>query len=264
MVNKSLAVICLLLLLSASLMAQSRFFPSRPRNDAALYEGPVYGLKGGVNIPRLYYTEPNLASLPHDLMITPSSGFFVEIPFLRPCTIAPELNYQVKGGSFSYSYAQHIKEVYELRASFVSLRIPLFFYMPITDRVKPYVFLGPDFGFAIMGDIALTHPNHEIPDQALSINPSNFKYAYWGALGGVGIRFNLPLSLITIVVKADAALNWGLRDTYSRHEHGGVAIPLNVNVYDIQGKRYSGGLELHLSLGYFINKYDACGSFNSN
>lgn len=261
MMNRRLVLTCLLLLLSASLMAQGHFFPSRPRNDAALYEGPVYGVKGGVNLPRLYYTEPNLRSLPHDLMITPSASLFVEIPFLRPCTIAPELNYQVRGGSFSYLFDQQFQETYQLQASMVSFRIPVFFYMPISDRVKPYLFLSPDLGFTLSGDIKLTHPNHELTDYAVNVNPSNFKYAYLGALGGLGIRFNFPLSLITIVVKADAAVNCGFRDTYTQHEHSGLAIPENVSTYYLTGKRYSRGLEVHLSLGFFINKYDACAGF---
>ena len=195
-------------------------------------------------------------------MITPSAGFFIEIPFLRPCTIAPELNYQSRGGAFTYHFAGNIKESYTLKADFVSARLPVFFYMPVSDRVKPYLFLSPDIGFAIKGEIQLTHPDHNLTDYAVAINPSNFKYAYFGALGGLGIRFNFPLSLITIVVKADAAVNWGFRDTFSKHEHEGVAIPDNVHSYTLQGKRFSRGLEIHLSFGFFINKYDACGSFS--
>lgn len=258
---RRLLIVCFLLSLSALLMAQGHFYPSRPRNDAALYEGPVYGLKGGVNLPRLYFTDYHLSTMPHDLIMTPSAGVFIEVPFLWPCTIAPELNYQRKGGSFSYLFENQFKETYSLMADYVSFRFPLYFYMPISDRVKPYVFFGPDMALALRGDISLRHPDHDLPDYEAEINLSNYNYFYLGALGGAGIRFNLPLSLITIVVKIDAAVNWGIVDTYARHEHIGIAIPQNVNAYYIQGNRYSRGLEVQLSLGYFINKPDACGIF---
>ena len=127
--------------------------------------------------------------------------------------------------------------------------------------MKPYLFLGPDLGFAFKGNIALSHPDHDLPDHSVGINYSNYNYLYLGALGGVGVRFNLPLTLITFVVKIDAAVNWGFLDTYSKHEHIGIAIPQNVDVYHLQGNRYLRGLEVHLSLGYFINKPDACGIF---
>lgn len=258
---RRLLILCLLLSLSASLMAQKRFFPSRPRNDAALYEGPVYGVKGGVNMPRLSYTDPQLKSLSPDLILTPSASLFIEFPFLRPCTVAPEISYQRKGGSFSYLYVNQYKETYSLYADYILLRCPVYFYMPVTDRVKPYVFLSPDLGIVFSGAIALMHPNHDQPDYHAEINLSNYRYAYLGALGGMGVRFNLPLSLITIVLKLDAAVNWGFFDTYANHEHIGIAIPVNVNAYHIQGNRYLRGLEVHLSLGYFINKPDACGGF---
>lgn len=254
-------LVILLFLMPMMLLAQGHFLPSRPRNDAALYEGPVYGLKGGINLPRLYYTDAHLSSLSHDLVITKSASIFVEIPFLRPFTIAPELNYQRRGGSFSYLYDMHIKEKYQLQVDYVSVRVPVFYYMPISDRVKPYFFLSPDAGVVVNGGISLTHPDHELPDVQTNLNMSNIKFVYVGALGGAGVRFNIPLSLITIVFKVDAAINWGFLDTFSKLEHANAAIPLNVDVYNLQGKRYSRGLELHLSLGYFINKHDACSVF---
>ena len=45
----------LLLVLSVSLMAQQRFKPTRPRNDAALYERPILGVRGGVSLPWLLH-----------------------------------------------------------------------------------------------------------------------------------------------------------------------------------------------------------------
>ena len=256
-------IVLLLLFMSAiTMMAQERFYPSRPRNDAALYEGPVVGVKLGGNLSRLYYTHPFLSDMPHGFMINKSFGIFLEIPFLRPCTVAPELNYQGRGGSFSYRFNAFtlqndtltIQHTYSLQANYISFRVPVNFYFPINDRVKPYLFVGPDFGMVVNGEVSS-------PQQANSLNYSNIKYPYFGALGGAGIRVNIPLSIITMVVKADAALNWGLTDTFSTYEQNGLASPSNVGAYQLQGKRYSRGLEVHLSIGFYFNKYDACSTF---
>jgi hypothetical protein len=216
-------------------------------------------MKAGVILPWLHYTNSYLDALDRKVMVTPSASLFWEMPFLIPCTFAFELNYQQRGGSVTYK-REGVVENYRLQAQYVSLRVPLFFYFPISDRVKPYLFVAPDVGCAFAGDISLTHPKG-VSDQSVGINPSNLNYAYFGALGGLGIRFNIPLSVITIVVKADAALNFGFSDTFSRLEHTGEAHPVNgVNSYYINGRRYFRGLEFHLSLGFFKNKYDACGT----
>jgi len=260
---KRLWLIGLLVLLGfGSMEAQEHFYPARFRNDAALYEGPVYGLKAGIDFPRLYYTNSYLGSvLQHDLILAPSASLFWEMPFLIPCTFAIELNYQQRGGAFTYE-KDHIMETYRLQAQYVSLRVPLYFYVPISDRVKPYLFVSPDAGCVVAGGISLKHPNGGLPDYSVGVNYSNINYGYFGALGGVGIRFNIPLTIITIVVKADAAVNLGFLDTFSKMEHSGTAHAVNgVNNYYIDGKRHSRGLECHLSFGFFINKYDACGWF---
>lgn len=243
-----------------SLKAQEHFYPSHFRNDAALYEGPVYGVKAGINFPRLYYTNSYLNDLQRNNIISPSASIFWEQPFLIPCTFAFELNYQERGGSFTYSKSG-VAETYQLQAQYVSLRVPVSFYLHLSDYVKPYVFVAPDAGCVIGGDISLIHPSG-MNDLSVDINPSNINYGYFGALGGLGIRFNIPFSNITLVLKADVAVNYGLTDTFSKHEHSGTAHPINgVNSYCIDGKRFSRGLECHLSLGFFINQYDACGWF---
>lgn len=261
MMNRWWIFVLLLFVGIGSLNAQSRFYPKRPRSDAALYEGPVYGIKAGVNMPQLYYTNSYLGTLKHDLVINTSFSAFVELPLLRPVTISFELNYQGRGGAFTYKNPQQIKEVYALKANYVSFRVPVFLYMPYSDRVKPYLFASPDLSIALNGKIKLDHPDGGATDYSLPISPTNMKYTYLGALGGAGIRFNLPLTLITIVVKADAAINLGFLDTFSRFEHNGETNAVNANIYHINGRRLSRGLEAHLTLGFFFNKYDACSTF---
>lgn len=248
-------MICLLLLFSSAsvLRAQDHFFPSRPKDDAARYEGPVYGIKGGINLPRLYYTSQALNYLPHEFLLKPSGGFFLELPLSSIFTIAPELFYQQRGGATSFTFNGQ-KQHYSLLAHYCSVRVPFYCYAPISDRFKPYLLLGPEVGAPIFGKI-------KGYGQEIAINSSNINRLYLGALGGAGFRVNMPLRNITLVLKLETAINWGLLDTYSAAEQAGTATPVNIQAYTIDGHRWSRGLECHLGLGFFFNKYNACGSF---
>lgn len=248
-------IICLFLLFSCAmpLMAQDHFYPSRPKDDAARYEGPVYGIKGGINLPRLYYTSPALSYLPHELLLKPSGSCFVELPLSRTFTIAPELNYQQRGGATSFNF--NGSKEYSLIAHYFSVRVPFYCYAPVSDRFKPYLLLGPEVGMPAFGKIKITGHNE------IDINSSNINRLYLGAMGGAGFRVNMPLRNITLVLKLETAINWGLLDTYSPAEKAGTATPVNIQAYTIDGHRWSRGLECHLGLGFFFNKYNACGSF---
>ena len=254
-------IICLLFLCLGAmpLMGQDHFYPSRPWDDAAHYEGPVFGIKGGLNIPRLYYTKATLSGLPHDLLLKPSASCFVELPLSRLFTIAPELNYQQRGGATTYRF-NGLLEQYSLEAHYVSVRVPFYCYAPVSDRFKPYLFLGPDLGAPIMGKIQIQLDKVGVTNE-VNINGSNINRLYVGAVGGAGFRVNMPLRRITLVLKLETALNLGLLDTYAPAEHDGTANPINVQVYTINDHRWSRGLEFHLGLGFFFNKYNACGTF---
>jgi len=225
-------------------------------------EKMFFGLKGGINMPRLYYTNKHLQDLPHNFMISPSFGAFAEVPFSTMLSIAPELNYQQKGGATSYLYEQYYHVSYQLNAHYISVRFPLNCYAPIHPSFRPYLFLGPDMGYVIAGRITLSQPGLEIPGSEVVINNSNVNRVYIGALCGAGLRFNVELPQITLVIKTDAALNWGLIDTFSRADHDDTATPTNVNAYHIHDKRLSRGFEIHLSIGYVpYIKDDICDHF---
>ncbi|MBO4328652.1 MAG: PorT family protein [Bacteroidales bacterium] len=263
--TRRLVLIGLLALLSITLMAQRRFLPSRPASDALLYERPVFGVKGGVTLPWLSFTDPRLAGLPHDVMPQRSLGVFVEFPLHRVVTLAPELCWQTRGGSTTYRYAQRYWETYSIQADYLALRVPVMLYYPVTDQLKPYLFAGPDLGYAFQGVIQLSHDEGSpLPSYTDIISSYNFRRASLGAVAGAGIRYNLPLTLITLVFKADAALYMGLTDSYSKRELNEQSSPLNVSAYHLNGRRLLRGLEFHLGVGFFINKPDGCGGFRSN
>ena len=253
--NKKILLVLSMLHLFLTLSAQKVQLPSFALK-ANYNERMFVGLKCGINIPRLYYTNEHLQDLPHNFIISPSVGAFIEVPFSTVLSVAPELNYQQRGGATSYLYEQYYHVSYQLNAHYISVRFPLNCYAPIHPSFRPYLFMGPDMGYVIAGRISLSQPGLEIPGSEVVINNSNVNRVYIGALCGAGLRFNVELPQITLVIKTDAALNWGLIDTFSKADHDDTATPTNINAYYIHDKRLSRGLEIHLSVGYVPNKKD--------
>lgn len=226
------------------------FLALKSPNTTLVNHNIVIGTKFGVNNPRLYYTDPNLKNLPHGLMVTPSAGAFAEIPLHRYFSMVPELNYSQRGGTTTYLYDGH-KVAYRLKAGYVNLRMPICGYVMVTKTICPYLFFSPDLGLVVGGKISLSQPDEAgLHSHATKINNSNINQLYAGLVGGMGVRMDLLFAKMILVVKADVALNWGLLDTFSNAEHAGTANPLNVNAYNIEGNRYSRGLELNLSIGF--------------
>ncbi len=247
--RKSILTVLLGLVMSGSLKAQD--------------SNKTYaGLKLGLNMPRMYYTNQNLKDLPHDFSIGPSFGLFAEFPLGKRLAVAAELNFQKRGGATSYTYETDYKVKYDIQTMYVSLRIPFYWYLTKPSRLAPYLLLGPDAGYAFNGDISLSQPGLAISESNVSINNSNYNPYYLGVIAGVGARYNIDFKGFILVTKLDVVLNWGLLDTFSHSEHEGTSTPTNVNAYQHQGERYSRGVEVSLSLG-FIRKHDmsACRGF---
>ena len=260
--KKRLFTIALILFAASNLMAQVESLPSFA-TEANYNERFFFGLKGGVNCPRLFYTNPNVSDLPHDPVTGVSAGVFAELPFSDWLALAPELNYQQRGGSTTYVYEQEYQVNYSLKANYASLRLPLFGYLPVFTNLRPYLMLGPDVGYVVNGNISLSQPGLDIPESHVGLNKSNMEYLYVGILGGTGVRYNLVFSGVTLVIKADAAVNFGFMDTFAKSEHSETANPTNIHAYNHQGKRLSQGFEFHLSIGYIPEKKDdVCDHFN--
>lgn len=257
-------VTLLLLLCVLSSFAQKAFLPASARMRPKISNGVVYGVKVGANSTWLYYTNPHLKVLPHDLMIGPTASVFVEVPFHDVFSIAPELNVQQKGGATSYIYEQNYHVEYKLKAMCVSARLPLLLYVPVSDYFKPYVFGAAEIGRAIEGSISLSQPGLEIPEVSLPISASNMNECCWGTIIGAGVRVNIPLPHFTLVMKLDAAYSLGLSDSFSIQEHNETATPTNIHAYNHQGARFLRGLELNLGIGLAPVKRSICDQFNSS
>lgn len=226
----------------------------------------LYGLKGGATLPRLYYSDPSLGNLTHyDTLRLPSAGLFVEFPLHNRLSLAPELNRQYRGGVVTYRNPAHGTTTYQMDACYLSLRVPVCYYLIDNSFFSPYLLAGPDLGYAYQGSLILDQPGMPIPHEEIAINDYNLCRFHLGALAGAGLRLNLSVSRVIFVVKLDAALNWGLTDTFSLFEKDETSQPVNVHAYNHQGQRLLRGVEAHLSLGCIFKGglKDACGNFQS-
>ena len=256
---KRCSIILLLFLCAWSSFAQKPFRPSGRK--AKVSDGVVYGVKVGASSTWLNYTNPHLSVLPHDFMIGPTASAFIEVPFLSVFSVAPEINVQQKGGATSYIYEQDYHVEYKLKAMCVSARLPLLVYAPVSKYFKPYVFGAAEIGKVVGGSISLSQPGLEIPNVSLPILESDMRDWNWGPMVGAGLRVNLPLPHLTLVMKLEAAYNNGLSDTFSKQEHNETAIPTNVHAYNHQGARYLRGLELNVGIGFTPAKRSVCDQF---
>ena len=213
-------------------------------NDKALC-----GIKGGVNFPRLHFTEENLNKLPHDFLIYPTASLFAEFKVYKRISLGVELNCQLRGGATTYTYETDYTVNYKLHARYISLRLPVYCYLFNYQTIAPYLLLGPDLGYAYNGDISLTQPGLPISEVSVSINDSNINRFNWGMMAGIGVRKNADLNNWMIVLKLDLALNWGHLNSFSPAEVNETATPTNVHAYNSQGKRLISGVELNLSIG---------------
>ena len=213
-------------------------------NDNALF-----GIKGGVNFPRLYFRDNNLQRLPHNFLVYPTASLFVEFKLYNRLSLGVEFNCQQRGGATTYTYETDYKVNYQIRARYISLRLPVYYYLFNHQTIAPYVFLAPDFGYAHSGDISLTQPGLPISDVSVSINDSNIRRFNFGMMAGFGVRKNANLNNWTVVLKVDLALNWGHLNSFSPAETNETATPTNIHAYNSQGKRLITGVELNLTIG---------------
>ena len=213
-------------------------------NDKAFF-----GIKGGVNFPRLYFRDSNLQSLPHDFLVYPTASLYAEFKLYGRLSLGVEFNCQQRGGATTYTYETDYQVKYQIRARYISVRLPVYCYLFNHPTIAPYFFVAPDFGYAHSGDIFLTQPGLPISDVSLTISDSNIRRFNFGIMAGLGVRKNVNLNNWMIVLKADLALNWGHLNSFSPAETNETATPTNIHAYNSQGKRLITGVELNLTIG---------------
>ena len=253
-------IIILLVLLGFGLASQGQM----SSNNVQEKEAFAIGLKGGVNLPRMYYfqNEP-LSQLPQAWTITPMGGLFVEIPVGSMLIIAPEAVYVQRGTDISYEHFSGSNVHYTMNISYADLRLPFEFRLPVTQYFQPYLTLGAEAGMRLFGQIHIDRTAPVELDQTIDVGDANMNLIHAGAFAGLGIRSKLPIGRHDLVLKLSVTAHQGLLDSYSKSEKEGSVPAVNVNAYQITGYRLPQGIEATLGVAIPLHSRgeDACATF---
>lgn len=225
------------------------------------------GLKGGVNMPRMYYfNNEALQQLSQDFVFTPMGGIFVDIPLGSAFAIAPEVVYLQRGTDISYEHRSGAKVHYSMSVHCEDFRLPLELRLPIKPYFQPYLTVGAEVGMRLGGKIHIDRTAPIAMDETIDVGDANMSLIHAGAFAGLGIRSRIPVGGSHILLKLDASVHQGLLDSYSAAEHDGSVPAVNVNAYQTTGWRLPQGLEVTLGVAIPLEKHldDACATFSND
>lgn len=230
-------------------------------------EPVAIGIKGGVNMPQMWYKgNVALSQLKQKMNITPTGGLFVEIPVGSVLIIAPEAMYVQRGTDVEYEHFSGTKVHYSMNVSYADLRLPFEFRLPITPYFQPYLVAGAEAGMRLFGQIHIQRTVLVEMDETIDVGDANMSLIHAGAFAGVGIRSRFNIGAMGMIVKLSASYHLGLMDTYSAKEKEGAVPSVNVNAYQITGSRLPRGIEATLGIAIPLEKHadDACASFSKD
>lgn len=256
--KKYLLLFAILLGMSALAMAQMSQYNNQK-------EPVTIGVKGGLNIPQMwYFNNEALGRLNQNMSFTPTGGLFVEIPVGSALIIAPEAMYVQRGTDIEYEHFSHTQVHYTMNVSYVDLRLPFELRWPIKRYFQPYVLAGAEAGMRLFGQIHIVRSQPAELDETVDVGDANMSLIHAGAFAGVGIRSRFNIGAMGMVVKFSASYHQGLLDSYSAMEHEGTAGSVNVNAYQITGSRLPRGIEATLGIAIPLEKHaeDACATFS--
>lgn len=259
-------VFILMALFSLALMGQAQTRKNSSVNATAI------GLKGGVSMPGMLFTDDNLAALPQDLDFKPIGGIYVDIPLGEAISLVPEVMFVQRGMSTSYEHYSGSLVNYSINSRYVDYRLPVAYRFRVADAFQPYIIVGLEGGYLLGGQIHLdrTSPSASDPiamETTIDIGSANMTLLHAGVYAGLGVRSDIDLGSFGLSLKFEATYHQGVIDSYSQMEHDELSTPLNVNAYNITGLRLPRGLELCIGIGLplkFNTQKDACWSFSRN
>ena len=225
------------------------------------------GIKGGLNVPSMLYTDGHLSTLDQDFGFKPVEGVFVDIPLGESFSLAPEAMYVHRGMSTSYEHHSGASVNYSISSSYVDLRLPFAYRLHVVDAFQPYAVAGVEAGYLLGGEIHLDRSNPIALDTTINIGSANMAQIHAGVFAGVGIRSDIDFGVFALVLKLEATYHQGVLDSFSKKEHDESSTPVNVNAYNITGVRLPRGIEFCVSVGVplkFNTQKDACWTFSRN
>ena len=233
-------------------------------NTQPMEKSVSIGIKGGVNLPRMYYfNNVALQQLPQVYVFTPMGGLFVDIPMGDVLALSPEVVYLQRGTDISYEHYSSTLVHYTMLVHYVDFRLPLEVRLPIKPYFQLYLIVGAEAGMRLGGQI---HIDRTVPvelDQTIDVGDANMNLIHAGAFAGLGIRSRINLGSRHLLLKLGASVHQGLLDNYGAAEKEGSVPAVNVNAYQVTGWRLPQGLEVTLGVAIPLEKHleDACATF---
>lgn len=225
------------------------------------------GLKGGINMPRMwYFNNAALSQVPQKDTLTIMGGIFADIPLSEGISFAPEVVYLQRGTDMRYVHRTGAQVHYSINVAYADLRLPVEFYWPIKPYFQPYLVAGAEAGFRLFGEIHMDRTAPIVLNETLPADSSNMFLVHAGAFAGAGVRSRITLGAMEVMLKLSATFHQGFVDSYSPYEKNGTAQAQNVNAYQISGMRWPQGLEVCLGIAIPLKPIlkDACASFSND
>lgn len=229
-------------------------------------ESVSIGVKGGLAMPGMAYSEKHLSELTQELYMAPMCGLYVDVPLGGIVSIAPEVMFAQRGVSMNYQHYSGADVNYSIHSKYADLRVPVLARLKLADAFQPYVFGGAEAGYLLGGQIHIDRSAPVAMDETIDIGKANMAAIHVGAYAGLGVRSDIDCGFVTLSVRLEASYHRGFVDSYSEMEHAETAMPININAYNVSGKRMPKGLELCLGIGLplrFDNSDDACSTFTN-
>ncbi|MDD4141546.1 MAG: porin family protein [Bacteroidales bacterium] len=245
--KRLMVLVALFLMVATSLTAQQNLLKRRNTFDGVI----KVGVKGGINISTMYYSDYYLHQLDQVAVVGPMAGVFVEVPLIKMVSVSPEVMFIGRGTSTEYVDRDGYTTQYSLKSNNISLRVPVMLKFSINRVGRLFIFAGPEVGCNIGGKISLTHKalsGSLVDNVEVDMGKSNMALFHSGLLAGGGVRFNIMVGRkMMIISRLELAYNYGYTDTFSSMEKEEISRAVNVNAYNINGKRKYRGIELTLS-----------------
>ena len=240
---------------------------AQTKNNQPAEKAMSVGLKGGVNMPRMFYfNNEALSQLPQAYLFTPMGGLFFDIPMGNVFALSPEFVYLPRGTDISYEHYSGAQVHYSMSVHYVDFRLPFEVRLPIKPYFQPYLMAGAEAGMRLGGQIHIDRSTPIELSETIDVGDANMNLIHAGAFAGVGIRSRMGMGNRHILLKFSASVHQGLLDSYGAAEKEGSVPAVNVNAYQITGWRLPQGLEVCLGIAIPLEKKleDACATFSND
>lgn len=222
---------------------------------------PIIGIKGGLTHYYMSFAYDEFNKQADDFELKPGFGLYVEYPVkkVRGLAISGEVMMIERGFKKSFDFRGDMPVVYQIKANYLDIRIPIIYYFRPTEQLNPYVFLTPDFGLCYGGSMSKTYPNNPEYNKSVDVSKTDAMNPYDISLNlGAGVRYNIHFQVFTLVLKLDGSFNLGFLNTNAAEETTYVD---NIAYHVSDESRHNRGFELMFSIGLplkFNRLHDSC------